>query len=133
MAQLINDATLNAELDGTDIEAKSLVTVELEDVWFNKKADKTTWTDGYLTYTIEVKNNGEATTVPPGEPLTNVVFTDTIPPAIARVIESTIAVDPAAKEISHSYNSTSGLLTVSLTDMPVQDVVLITFQVERTL
>lgn len=131
MAQLINEAGLSANVDGVTEQATSRVTVELTDLWFEKTSDKTTWTDGQLTYTLEVKNNGTPGLTPPDPDLTQVVITDTIDTTYSTLIESSIATDPAAAYVSHTYNAATGALQIVLNDIAPGEVVKVTFQVDR--
>lgn len=132
MPQLINDATITGMLDITQVTGESSVTVELENIWFSKSVDKAVWTEGLLTYTINVRNDGDLVT-PPGPDFTDVVIQDTIDVNIAEFLMETITFTPIGSGTVTSYVPETGVLTLSLQDIAVGDTVTITFQVARAL
>lgn len=129
MAQLINEGWLTALYDGMELEAESHVTVEMPAVTLIKKADQDTWIGDELMYTIIAHNVENVDT---GKPATTVVFTDTINPKLATLVDDSMTIGgvPMPKA-DYDFVLSTGELTVRLPDIDPDVVLTITFRVKK--
>lgn len=125
-----NTAEINAMLGTLQIDDTSTVSVTIDDVWFSKKADKEVWNNGLLTYTIEVRNEGDPDIPDPN--LTDITITDMIDIVNTRLLVDKITFTPVGAGTA-TYNSTTGSLEITLNDIPPGQTVEISFPVERIL
>lgn len=109
MPQLINTAQGDAMFGDVPMYDTSTVTVEIPSIKVDKKADMDVWRGDELTYTITVTNLDEAITA------TNVVVTDTIDPALAKLILDSVMIDGTPLDINNNdftYDEATGELVI---------------------
>ena len=88
-----------------------------------KTADKMIWSDGVLTYTIVVSNNTDYDYVGP-------VVTDILDISLISLVDDSVTVDGVKISTpQYTWDSSSGKLSISLTDIEAKGLKTITFQV----
>lgn len=88
--ELTNTATVLGNYNSipTEISTTALVVTILTGLTVTKSADKPIWTEGNLTYTIEVNN----------EAYTSPVITDVLDPTLISLVTNSIKVDDVVLE-----------------------------------
>ena len=123
--ELTNTATVLGEYNSipTEISTTALVVTILEGLTVTKSADKPIWTEGNLTYTIEINNETtQAYTTP--------VITDILDPTLIVLVKGSIKVDDTILEESqYTYEEDTGKLTITLPDITSQSKKTVTFEV----
>ena len=125
--ELNNTATVLGNYNSipTEISTQTLVVTMLTGLTVTKTADKLIWSEGNLTYKIEINN---ATT----EPYTSPVITDILNPSLITLVKETIKVDDTPLEESqYTYDENTGKLTISLSDITAQNKKTVTFEVKK--
>lgn len=125
---LNNTATINGQYNGEvfdPISAASVAAIVYATVTNN--ADPAIWIgDGALTHTVEITNNDTE------HPLTNLVVTDILDPALTVFVSGSTEIDgTAALAGDVTYDELTGLLTVQVPDIPVSSSSTITFRVMK--
>lgn len=109
----------------TEISTQVLVVTILTGLTVTKSADKLVWSDGDLTYKIEVDNQTE-------KPYTSPVITDTLDPSLITLKPNSIKIDNTLIESTeYSYDNNTGLLTINLPDIASKTKKVITFEVVK--
>jgi len=106
------------------ITSDASVVTMLEGLTITKSADKTVWADGYLTYTITVKNDSTET-------YANATITDILDTSLVTFKDGSVTID-GTQATSSEYSYTSGTLTVNLGDVSPSGEKVVTFQVSKT-
>lgn len=125
--ELNNTATVLGNYNSipTEISTQALVVTMLKGLTVTKTADKMIWSDGVLTYTIVVSNNTDYDYVGP-------VVTDILDISLISLVDDSVTVDGVKISTpQYTWDSSSGKLSISLTDIEAKGKKTITFQVEK--
>lgn len=125
--ELTNTATVLGNYNSipTEISTTALVVTMLSGLTVTKSADKPVWSEGNLTYTIEINN---ATT----EDYTNPVITDILNPTLITLVKGSIKVDSTMlEESNYTFEDSTGKLTITLPDITSQSKKTVTFEVSK--
>ena len=125
--ELTNTATVLGNYNSipTEISITALVVTILTGLTVTKSADKPIWTEGNLTYTIEVNNETN-------EAYTSPVITDVLDPTLITLVANSIKVDDVVLEESkYTYDDVTGKLTITLEDIPAKNTKKVTFEVSK--
>ncbi len=125
--ELTNTATVLGNYNSipTEITSTALVVTMLSGLTVTKSADKPVWSEGNLTYKIEINN---ATT----ESYTSPVITDILNPTLITLVKDTIKVDDIPLENSqYTFDESTGKLTITLSDITSQAKKTVTFEVSK--
>ena len=125
--ELNNTATVLGNYNSipTEISTQALVVTMLKGLTATKTADKMIWSDGVLTYTIVVSNNTDYDYVWP-------VVTDILDISLISLVDDSVTVDGVKISTpQYTWDSSSGKLSISLTDIEAKGKKTITFQVEK--
>lgn len=123
--ELNNTATVLGNYNSipTEISTQALVVTMLKGLTATKTADKMIWSDGVLTYTIVVSNNTDYDYVGP-------VVTDILDISLISLVDDSVTVDGVKISTpQYTWDSSSGKLSISLTDIEAKGLKTITFQV----
>lgn len=126
---LTNTAVLSGTFNGVATGLTQAVTVQtVTELTMTKTANKQSWADGYLTYTITVTNADAA------NDYTDVKITDQLDASIDLVVDS-VTINSSPATIDTDYTYASNLLTFgtdsNLLSVPASGNLVITFQVKR--
>ena len=128
---MINELNNTANVSGTiNGETTTLTSNTLEVSLINgltavKSADKTSWADGELTYTLTVNNTSGVTYTSP-------VITDTLDTSLVTFVPDSVTINgSAASSSEYTYDSSTGLLTVNLSDIANDGTATVTFKVTK--
>lgn len=109
----------------TSISSQALVVAMIDGLTVTKTADKMVWTDGVLTYTIEVDNKAL-------ESYTSPTITDVLDISLISFVNDSVTIDGAkAEESKYTYNDADGTLTISIPDIAASGKCVVTFQVSK--
>ena len=125
--ELNNTATVLGNYNSipTEISTRALVVTMLKGLTATKTADKMIWSDGVLTYTIVVSNDTDYDYVGP-------VVTDILDISLISLVDDSVTVDGVKISTpQYTWDSTSGRLSISLSDIEAKGKKTITFQVEK--
>lgn len=125
--ELNNTATVLGNYNSipTEISTQALVVTMLKGLTATKTADKMIWSDGLLTYTIVVSNDTDYDYVGP-------VVTDILDISLISLVDDSVTVDGVKISApQYTWDSSSGKLSISLTDIEAKGKKTITFQVEK--
>lgn len=125
--ELANTATVLGNYNSvpTEISTTALVVTMLSGLTVTKSADKPVWSEGNLTYTIEINN---ATT----EVYTSPVITDILNPTLITLVKGSIKVDSTMlEESNYTFEDSTGKLTITLPDITSQSKKTVTFEVSK--
>lgn len=125
--ELNNTATVLGNYNSipTEISTRALVVTMLKGLTATKTADKMIWSDGVLTYTIVVSNDTDYDYVGP-------VVTDILDISLISLVDDSVTVDGVKISTpQYTWDSSSGKLSISLTDIEAKGKKTITFQVEK--
>lgn len=125
--ELTNTATVLGNYNSipTEITSTAFVVTMLSGLTVTKSADKPVWSEGNLTYKIEINN---ATT----ESYTSPVITDILNPTLITLVKDTIKVDDIPLENSqYTFDESTGKLTITLSDITSQAKKTVTFEVSK--
>lgn len=125
--ELTNTATVLGNYNSipTEISTTALVVTILTGLTVTKSADKPIWTEGNLTYTIEVNNETS-------EAYTSPVITDVLDPTLITLVANSIKVDDVVLEESkYTYDDVTGKLTITLEDISAKSTKKVTFEVSK--
>lgn len=90
-----------------------------------KEADKASWANGPLTYTITVKNETDTSYVSP-------VITDVLNTSLVSFIENSVYINGVlADDTKYSYDASTKTLTINLEDITANGSTTVTFQVKK--
>ncbi len=125
--QLNNQATVVGnynEIPTTITSNVTLVTM-IEGLTVTIAADKVTWADGALTYTITIDNQTEQTYTTP-------IITDVLNTTLVNFTAGSVEVNGTKlDETKYTYNQETGTLTINLEDIEKSTSNKITFQVTK--
>lgn len=127
MNELSNTALASGNYNSvaTSLTSNTSLVNLVDGLSLTKSANKTNWTDGNLTYTIEVNNQAEMA-------YENVVITDVINTDLVEFITGSVKInDAVASEGQYFYNNDSHTLTVNLNDVSVGTKTVVTFSVKK--
>ena len=125
--ELTNTATVLGNYNSipTEITSTAFVVTMLSGLTVTKSADKPVWSEGNLTYKIEINN---ATT----ESYTSPVITDILNPTLITLVKDTIKVDDIPLENSqYTFDESTGKLTITFSDITSQAKKTVTFEVSK--
>lgn len=109
----------------TSITSEAVVVSMISGLTITKTADKQSWADGNLTYTITIKNDATETYATP-------VVTDIIDNTLVNFVEDSVYINGTKAETSqYKYDSTTHSLTINLTDIAPSTTAVATFQVTK--
>ena len=128
MPQFTNTAQAAGFVDSVATALTGAVTIRIvEGLLLTKTADKASWADGLLTYTITIDNTDGT------DPFTGVIITDVLDPAMVVLIDGSITVD-GTTSADYTYDPVTGELVVAGTTpltVPAGATIVITFQVQK--
>lgn len=88
-------------------------------------ADKQAWASGPLTYTVTIDNQTSLPFVSP-------VLSDTLSPTLISLVDDSVMIDETkATAEQFKYDTTTGILTVNLSDVTASGKTTVTFQVNK--
>ena len=125
--ELNNTATVLGNYNSipTEISTQALVVTMLKGLTATKTADKMIWSDGLLTYTIVVSNDTDYDYVGP-------VITDVLDISLISLVDDSVTVDGVKISTpQYTWDSSSGKLSISLSDIEAKGKKTITFQVKK--
>lgn len=125
--ELNNTATVLGNYNSipTEISTQALVVTMFRGLTATKTADKMIWSDGLLTYTIVVSNDTDYDYVEP-------VVTNILDISLISLVDDSVTVDGVKISTpQYTWDSSSGKLSISLTDIEAKGKKTITFQVEK--
>lgn len=125
--ELTNSATVLGNYNDipTEISTQALVVTMLSGLTVTKTADKLVWSDGNLTYTIEVNNET-------GSSYTSPVITDILNPSLITFVDNSVKVDGTTLETSqYTYQQDTGELTINLPTIDAGVKKTVTFEVKK--
>lgn len=122
--KLSNIATVVGNYDSvpTTLTSEAVITEMIAGLTIVKTADKQNWATGTLTYTVTITNNADSAFESP-------TFTDTLDPTLIKLIESSVQVN--GSEAEHTYDSSTGVLSIPLETIDTTVSTVITFQVQK--
>lgn len=122
--KLTNTANVvgNYESVPTTLTSEAVITEMITGLTIIKTADKQNWATGFLTYTVTISND---TDVPYESPS----FTDILNPDLIKLVDNSVEVNGVASQ--YTYDSATGLLTISLETIDNTSNSVITFQVQK--
>lgn len=123
--ELTNQATIldNYNDIPTEISTQALVVTILTGPTVTKSADKMVWSDGNLTYKLEVNNQNE-------NAYTSPVVTDILNPDLIKLVDNTIKIDGTLiDESEYTYDESTGKLTINLPTINSKKEKAVTFEV----
>ena len=127
MNELTNQAISNGTYDSipTSLTSNTSVVNLVDGLTLKLEADKKTWLNGSLTYTITLANLTEIAYVSP-------IITDTIDTNYATFVEGSVKLDSEVlSSDKYTYDKSSGLLTINLDDVNANETKVITFEVTK--
>ncbi len=126
-SQLTNIATATGTYNSlpTSLTSSAVVVNLISGLTLTKTANKTSWADGLLTYTITISNQAEQTYSTP-------VVTDVLDGNLVTFVANSVTInEQPAIESQYKYDSASNTLTVNLADIAATETATITFQVAK--
>ena len=128
MPQFTNTAQASGYVDSVATALTGAVTIRIvEGLLLTKTADKASWADGLLTYTITIDNTDGT------DPFTGVIVTDVLDPAVVALVDGSVTIDGTAST-DYTYDPVTGELVVSSTTpltIAAGTTAVITFQVQK--
>lgn len=125
--ELNNTANVSGTIDGqtTTLTSNTLEVNVINGLTAVKSADKTSWADGKLTYTLTINNTT-------GQTYTSPVITDTLDTTLVTFVPDSVTINgSAATSSQYTYNNSNGLLTVNLSDIATGGTATVTFKVTK--
>ena len=127
MNELTNIASATGTYNNlpTAITSEAVVVALIEGLSITKTADKQSWANGPLTYTITVDNKAQETYVSP-------IVTDIIDTTLVSFVDGSVTIDGVkADESKYNYDTDTHTLTINLSDIASSASSIITFQVNK--
>lgn len=127
MNQLSNTASAVGTYNGvpTALTSEASVVSMVSGLSITKTADKQSWADGLLTYTITIQNNAAENYGAP-------VVTDVIDGTLVTFIPDSVMIDGTkATSSQFTYDAGSNTLTINLTDITPSSSQEVKFQVAK--
>ncbi len=125
--EILNMASVVGTYNGlpTEITSEAVAVQMIDGLTITKTADKQSWGNGLLTYTITIQN---IATESYGAP----VVTDVIDTTLVKFVSDSVYIDDVKAESSqYTYDDATHTLTINLTDIPSGSSKKITFQVSK--
>ena len=113
--ELNNTANVSGTINGqtTTLTSNTLEVNVINGLTAVKSADKTSWADGELTYTLPV-------------------ITDTLDTTLVTFVPDSVTINGStATSSQYTYNNSNGLLTVNLSDIATGGTATVTFKVTK--
>lgn len=107
----------------TSINSDVTLVTMVSGLTVTKTADKPIWADGILTYTIIVDNKTQNTYTTP-------VITDMLDINLIEFVNDSVTIDGVTSS-AYTYDSESGKLEITLTDIDVNNSKTVTFKVKK--
>lgn len=107
----------------TSINSDVTLVTMVSGLTVTKTADKPIWADGILTYTIIVDNKTQNTYTTP-------VITDMLDINLIEFVNDSVTIDGVTSS-TYTYDSESGKLEITLTDIDVNNSKTVTFKVKK--
>lgn len=125
MNELENTVTSNGTYENVPISLTSNTSVVkiLDGLTLTIETDKAYWKDGYLNYTITLKNETD-------NPYTALVLSDTLDTSLIELVDGTLMIDGAYAQ-SSEYTYTSPTLTINLDEVEAQGEKIVKFSVKK--
>lgn len=109
----------------TSITSTASVVTMISGLTITKTADKTTWADGNLTYTIVINNKSE-------NPYAAPKITDVLDENLITFVADSVTIDGAkASSSSYEFDEASNTLTITLEDIGPSTSKTVTFEVSK--
>lgn len=109
----------------TSMTSQALVVAMIDGLSITKSADKQSWVDGLLTYTIKIDN--QAT-----QSYENPVITDVLDNTLVNFVEDSVYIDgEKATAAQYTYDSETHTLTINLSSIEANTSSTVTFQVSK--
>ena len=127
MNELSNIASAVGNYNGasTSITSEEVITSLVSGLTITKTADKQSWADGPLTYTITVDNQAI-------ESYENPVITDVIDTTLVNFVANSVYINGVqATPEQYSYDTSSHTLTINLSTIAATSSTTVTFQVTK--
>ena len=125
--ELNNTANVSGTINGqtTTLTSNTLEVNVINGLTAVKSADKTSWADGELTYTLTINNTT-------GQTYTSPVITDTLDTTLVTFVPDSVTINGStATSSQYTYNNSNGLLTVNLSDIATGGTANVTFKVTK--
>ena len=125
--ELLNTASSVGTYNGlpTEITSEAVAVQIINGLTITKTADKVSWGNGLLTYTITIQNTAAESYVAP-------VVTDVIDTTLVKFVPNSVYIDDVqADSTQYTYDDTTHTLTVNLGDITSGSSKKITFQVSK--
>ena len=125
--ELNNTANVSGTINGqtTALTSNTLEVNVINGLTAVKSADKTSWADGELTYTLIINNTT-------GQTYTSPVITDTLDTTLVTFVPDSVTINgSAATSSQYTYNNSNGLLTINLSDIATGGTATVTFKVTK--
>lgn len=109
----------------TSMTSQALVVAMIDGLSITKSADKQSWVDGSLTYTIKIDN--QAT-----QSYENPVITDVLDNTLVDFVEDSVYIDgEKATTSQYTYDAETHTLTINLSSIESNTSSTVTFQVSK--
>lgn len=125
--QLSNTASAVGAYNGlpTSITSEAVAVTLVSGLTITKTADKQSWADGNLTYTITINNQATETYTAP-------VITDIIDTSLVDFVEDSVYINGTKAQTSqYTYDTATNTLTINLADITPSSTGVTTFQVKK--
>lgn len=125
--QLSNTASAVGAYNGlpTSITSEAVAVTLVSGLTITKTADKLSWADGNLTYTITINNQAAETYTAP-------VITDIIDTSLVDFVEDSVYINGTKAQTSqYTYDTEANTLTINLADITPSSTGNATFQVKK--
>lgn len=125
--QLTNSVTVVGTYNNlsTSLTSEAVVVAMISGLTVTKTADKMSWADGLLTYTITVENQTNTDYVNP-------VITDVLDGTLVEFVTDSVIINSKKAEASqYQYNADTYTLVVNLEDVKPSESTIVVFQVTK--
>ncbi len=123
--QLSNVVQANGTYNGlpTSLTSEAVVVTLVSGLAITKTADKVSWANGNLTYTITITNQGTESYAAP-------VLTDVLDTSLVDFVEDSVFINGEKADTS-KYQYATNTLTITLDDIAPSNSSTVTFQVKK--
>lgn len=123
--QLSNVVQANGTYNGlpTSLTSEAVVVTLVSGLAITKTADKVSWANGNLTYTITITNQGT-------ESYAALVLTDVLDTSLVDFVEDSVFINGEKADTS-KYQYAANTLTITLDDIAPSNSSTVTFQVKK--
>lgn len=109
----------------TSLTSEAAVVTMISGLSITKTADKATWADGLLTYTITINNQT-------AENYTSPIITDVLDDTLIDFVADSVTINGTKAETSqYQYDAATHELTVNLSDITAASSSVVSFQVKK--